>query len=160
MRLAALGLTIALALAGCGDDAEAPDAGAPAAEQVAAAVEGYSKALVGRDGGEACGFMTKGLQESMLEAMRADPSASRYIEGKTCPQALDFIFDATKGNDDVETALEAVDAIRVKDVKVTGDKATARWTMDVEGQQLDQPAELRHIGGRWLVSCCLGPGAG
>lgn len=163
MRPAALASTLLIALAGCGEDADAPqapDAGGPPAEQVEAAVEGYSKALVGRDGGKACGFMTKELQASMLKAMRADPSASRFIEGKDCPAALKFIFDATKGNEDVEAALDAVDAIKVRDIEVRDDKATARWTMDVEGQKLDQPTELRRVDGRWLVSCCLGPGPG
>ena len=168
-RLAAsVAAMLALAFAGCGGDDEdkgttttaAPSSGGSDTQQVEAAVKGYAGALVKRDGGKACGFMTPQLQNDMLAAMRKDPQASKVIGDKNCAEALNFIFGATKGNEQIEKAIEAVGGIKVSGVKVSGDKADAKWAMNVSGQKLEEPTNLRKVDGKWLVNCCLGPGGG
>ena len=114
-------------IAGCGG-------GAPAKKQVATSLKTYLRAIADDNGAVACSHMARSFAQVMTH------SASS-LGATTCRQAVRDVASHL-GADEKQKLLTA----KVIDVRVSGASATAR----LKGGT--QTAQLRHVGGHWLIS--------
>jgi hypothetical protein len=135
----AVGLAFAAA-SGCGDDEPGRgDGGRPGDEPaVRQAVEGYFTAFANGDGQRACARLTGDVREQFEE--RA---------GTSCDQAIRSVLEA------IPKELRSIlTAVRITEVAVSGDQATARLETDSPyvSKDPDSPIKLRLEGDEWLIS--------
>jgi hypothetical protein len=119
---------LAVALAGCGQSSSATNF-AGAEQGVAEQVEELEAASESRDGDRACSEI---LSSALRTAMRAD--------GRSCAQ-------------EVEEAMQDADdsALDVREVTVTGDRATAVVTARIDGADRRRTLELVREGNAWRI---------
>ena len=131
-RVAATLAIAALALAGCGQGAE---------DQVASTVHGYLNAFVGGDGAKACSLMASATRRAFVTKIRTTMRTS------DCGIALDRIHNQTGAR-----VLQALRNVKVSDVRIQGDHATAVLTTPSRTTFTD----LQKEDGHWRVAAAPG----
>jgi hypothetical protein len=121
-------LALVLGLAGCGGETTEED-------KVRSALVDFSRALADADGDKACKLMTDEFK--LLFAGNTDTNA------KDCSAAVRTAAAAL----DKPTA-DALRAVEVTDVKITGETATAKVA---RSQGVNDTQPLRKLSGKWLV---------
>lgn len=162
IRLALIMCLLAGALAvvsGCGSsDDKKPGTGAASAQAdetaARAAAAAYIKALVDKDGAAACANMTEGLKTELLDAIKnSGAEGAALVKGKTCAALYDAVLGAES------EAAGTLNTFKVTSIKVAGTHADYKWTFDGNKTSQRYPGAVDKVGGRWLVSCCVGDGA-
>ena len=131
-RAAATLAAVALMLAGCGQSSE---------DQVASTVHGYLNAFVGGDGAKACSLMASATRRVFVARIRSTMGTS------DCGIALDRIH-----NQAGPRVLAALRKVKVTDVKIQGDHATAVLATAARSTFTDLQKEHGH----WRIAAAPG----
>jgi hypothetical protein len=152
-------LTAGCVIAGCGGGGtktvDLPSGGS----EKAAVVDGakrYWAAVERTDGEAACSAMSPGLIRDTFALMRksGNPNVARLIREKSCGEVFDLIFTQAR-----KVIPDAVfKSLKVLKVKVRGNHADYRLRMSANGRSTSIAGASDKVNGRWLVSCCVGPG--
>ena len=122
-----------VAVAGCGG-------GGDDAQEVENAAKAFSRALVEGNGRKGCDLMTEKARKALITLAAQ--------KGKSCEETFNPLAQIVKGENSA-TVREAAKNPKVRDVKVSGDSATAQVT--VQGSPADKFG-LRKVDGDWKVA--------
>lgn len=128
------GAVLAAVLGGCGDSRA----------DVETAFRGYYTALLARDYPAACALTAPESTGKLLASL-----ATQGVTAGTCEEALGAIF-AEPGAAD--TADGIARSVQIKDVVVSGDRATVSWSASLEGAPRDATNGMRRIDGSWRLT--------
>ena len=131
-RLTAILATVTVALSGCGRSAE---------DEVASTVHGYLDAFVSGDGAKACSLMASATRRAFVARIRSTTGTS------DCGIALDRIH-----NQAGPRVLAALRKVKVTDVKIQGDHATAVLATAARSTFTDLQKEHGH----WRIAAAPG----
>jgi hypothetical protein len=133
-RATAILAAVALSAAGCGGNASS---------DVESTIHAYLDAFVKGDGSKACSLMTDATRKSFVKRVRP-----LYKTGD-CGKAIDKIRSQAG-----PAVIGALKGVKVSDVKISGDRATARLNSGVNTSS----TRLQKEGGSWRIAAA--PGAG
>ena len=139
-----IGVVVAIALLSGGS-------GSSDARQIRDAERAYLSASASQNWPAACAEMTHGLQRQLLRSF-----SSVGVQGMSCGEALNLTLKLA-GTQDPQS-LSALRKATISHLAISGARASMTVKEPVLGVAVTVPSEATRVAGRWLISCCVGPG--